>query len=354
MSDKHLTIHALAVADFRSKNMKDSVPLWRIRHHIPFAESCARQIWFGSAETFKTFPIEAVEGNAVSLHYGAKAYQHLLRLNLGLLSHRQGETNIAGQFYVGYQQMHQDHPEKARFYDQLVSQMTSDTRLIRHKIMTDWKMQDPELCARDLSGMEKDDSVLIVAHTNSEGNISPLTDMIARKVSTNENRRAREIVFTHPDPEILDRIFAQAKALADQKKILSPITRANFGDLAIAFELTDRAFVAMPMGYNPEADAHIIDCWQNRSAVDNVLTHLRADPENMAQTSDVWANANLDNFIAPEAIRAEMARRSRDNETLIRRAEQAIEHCIQSRLTGIQPTGKTLGDYTPGPAPNCG
>lgn len=354
MSDKHLTINALAVADFRTEHMDDSVGLWRVRNHIPFAESCARQIWFGSAETFKTFPIDSVEGHAVSLHFGAKAYQHLLRLNLGLLSRRHGETNIAGQFYNGWQQMHQDHPDKAKFYDQLVQQLTCDSRLIRHKIMSDWKMQDPELCARDLSGMQKGDSVLIVAHTNALGNVSPLTDMIARKVSLSENRRAREIAITHPDPEVLDRVFEELKTLGAQKKIASPLTRMEFGDLPIACELYDHMYVTLPMGHNPDADAHIIDCWKKRSATDNVLTHLRAAPENMAQTSDIWSKADLDNFIAPEAIRAEMAKRGRDNEDILRRAETAIEHCIECRLNGLQPSGSTLNNYTARPAPSCG
>ncbi len=344
MSDKSVTIDELVVADFRTQNMKDSVHQWRVTNHVPFAESCARQIWFGAKSVFDSFPTDDIAHHAVTFHHGPEAYRFLLRLNLGLLSHRRGETNIAGQFYAGWAQLHRDLPEKAKPYDRLIQHLTNDTRVVRSRVMSGWKMHDSELCARDLSDMQHNDSVLIVGHVNTEGKISPLTDNIARKISSNEGRRAREIAFTHPDPAIARQIFMDAQQLSQQKKLVRTITQFDFTDLPTAFELYDRVYITLPMDAYPEADRFMIDSWRGRQADTNVLVHLKANPANMADSSPAWVEARLEQYVSPEQIRLEMAKRAQNNEIIIDMAQEAVDHCVDCRLQGLQPSGKTLQD----------
>lgn len=347
-------IEDLVVADFRTADMAQSVRQWRLTNHIPYAESCARQIWFGSKQAFKTFPVDQVHGHSVTTHSGANAYQHLMRLNLGLLSNQFGETNIAGQFYSGWAEIHKQYPEKAQPYDTLVQHLTSDTRLIRHKIMPNWKMQSHELAARDLSGMQNQDSVLIIGHVNEQGNISPMTDMLARKLTSNENMRAREILITHPDPNVTKSLLEDLRALKDSGRIRGNISSFDFKELPLAFELYDRAYVTMPMGTDPEADNFIIDSWKNRNSAGNTLTHLRSAAENKALPARPWLVADLDNYVGPDEIRQEMAERARNNNRLAQDAEATVLKCIALRLQGLQPSHKTLDSLPDAPQPSCG
>lgn len=354
MSVHSVKIDQLAVADFRSDNMRGDVRFWRERNRLPYAESCARQIWYGHADAFDAFPRDQIAGGSLSLDYGAEGYRKLLRLNLGLLSHKVGETNITGQLRKAWEQLRDTDPEASKPYETLVQHLTSDTRLIRHKILSDWKMKDSELCARDLSDMQKGDSVLIIGHCNAAGNVSSTTDNIARKVSSNPNRAASEIAITHPDPAIAENLFKGMQMLCKEGRVPSPITSADFADVPLAFELYDRVYITLPMESYPEADSFIIRSWKERVERGNSLTHLRAKPEQGAVTSKEWTDATLDSFVSPDDIRAEMIRRGRNNDFLKKRAEIAINHCIESRLNGIQPSAKTLDGYTPPPAPNCG
>lgn len=353
MSKNYVSIPDLVVADFRSANMGRRVESWRVNNHVPYAESCARQIWYGARDVFASFPMDDIAGHNVTLHHGAAAYMHLLRLNLGLLSRNFGETNIAGQFYAGWQKMHNELPEKAKPYDVLVQHLTADSRLIRGRILSGWQTQSHELAARDLSGMKSGDSVLIIAAPNKEGKCSPITDNLARKLSSNDNRRAREIAITHPDPEVLKSMFADLKESSQKGRVPTTIQRMDFDDLAIGVEMYDRVYITIPMGENPEMDAQIIAAWKGRETRENTITHLRADYINMAEVSQTWTCAGLDNYVGPDRIRDDMTGRARNNDALAHRAEEAVNACTTMRLDGVQPSAKLLAESKPAPVPAC-
>lgn len=347
MSFKPVTISDLVVADFRSANMGKRVENWRLNNHVPYAESCARQIWYGSRDVFAGFPVDDIADHNVTLHHGAAAYTHLMRLNLGLLSRNFGETNITGQFYAGWQRIHNQMPEKAKPYDQIVQHLTADSRLIRGRILSGWRTKQHELAARDLSGMKGGDSVLIIAHPNKEGKCSPMTDNLARRLTSNDNRRAREIALTHPDHAVLDGMMDDMKALSDTGRVPTPIQKMNFDDLAIGFEMYDRVYITMPMGEDPEADMQIIQAWKGRETRENTLTHLRADYVNMAEVTRTWIIADLDNYVGPEKIRDDMIMRGRNNDILAQRAEEAITLCTKMRVSGQQPSARLLAEVNP-------
>lgn len=347
-------IEDLVVADFRTSGMTPPVRQWRLTNHVPYAKSCTRQIWFGGQQVFKTFPVDQIHDHSVTMYFGANAYQHLMRLSLGLLSNQFGETNIAGQLYSGWANIHKQYPEQAKPYDTLVQHLISDTRLIRHRIMPNWKMQTYELAARDLSGMQNQDSVLIIGHVNEQGRISPMTDMLVRKLTSNESLRAHEILITHPDPQVTKSLLKDLEDLKRSGRIRENIGSFNFKELPLAFELYDRAYITMPMGTDPEADSFIIDSWKNRSADGNTLTHLRSAAENKALPAGPWLIADLDNYTGPDEIREEMAARRRNNNQLAKNAEAAILKCVSLRLNQLQPSQKNLDNTPDAPQPSHG
>src|SRR5690606_23511257 len=121
----------------------------------------------------------------------AEAYEILLKLNLGLLSAKTGETNIKGQFQDAWKCFKATSPEKSLPFDRLIQHVTGDSRLIRHHVLDGWRMRDRKLCARDLSDMRHGDTALIIGHVSPNGNISSVTDSIARKLTNNPSRAAK-------------------------------------------------------------------------------------------------------------------------------------------------------------------
>lgn len=347
MAQKPVQIADLVVADFRTEHTTPAVLQWRVSNHVPFAESCARQVWFGRKETFETFPHHLITGSAYTLHHGANAYRYLLALNLGLLSRKKGETNVSGQFYKGWENLHNETPELARQYDTLIQHVTADSRLIRAHILSGMSVARHELAARDLSGLLKSDAVLIIGAPGKDGEISMMTDGIARVTTSNDNRSAREIAITHPSPETAGNLYAGLKRLKDQGKVQGDVNIVEFSDLALAFELYDRVYITMPMGEDPDADAQIIQAWQGRNTEENRLVHMKAAVENMALSSCTWTQAHLENYVSPEEVRAEVKRRLDKNDVLFMKAEQAVELCIQLRLEGLQPSRANLSKVDP-------
>lgn len=337
-------IEDLVVANFRTEHViGDTVMQWRAKHQVPHAESCARQIWFAGKDTFKSFPTDHIRGNAVTMYHGALAYKFLMQLNLGLLSQRQGETNISGQFYEGWQKLNTEHPEQAKRYDTLMQNLISDNRLVRSSILSHWKMRSNELCARDLSGMKNRDTILLVGEAGRHGDMSVMTNSLIRKIASNENMHAQEILITHPDPKVVKQLLADAKDMKRNLKLVSKFTAADFDEVPIMMALCDHTFITLPMDANKEADQYMIRGWKEHAPEASTLTHLKADPANMAKVSDTWLEAGLNNFVTPDDIKEEMARRARLNDRLTRRAELAIDTIVKLRMEDIKPTAKTMG-----------
>lgn len=351
MSGYSVTMDDLVVVDFRTENMDDSVKQWRVSRHIPYAESCARQIWFAKAQDFEGFPLERIKGRAVTYHHGTDAYKFLIELNLGLHSQQFGETNITGQIFQSWGDMRRDTPHLAEQYDTLIQHLTADARFIRGNIMNGLKTERFELCARDLSKFSHDESVLIIAGQNKIGEPSVTTDRIARLVSQNKRQRASTVDVTHPDDAISKSIYKGMRALNQKGRILSDVSYINFRELSLAVEMYDRIYVTLPMDEVPIADLEIIDSWANREAKDNTLTHVRTNAKTAGRSSKPWRNADMKGFISPEDIAAEQEKRRSNNANLTRRAEDAIDLCIELRQEGKQPSRALFGKRKKGLIP---
>jgi hypothetical protein len=177
------------------------------------------------------------------------------------------------------------------------------------------------MVARDLSGQQKNDTILIIGHVNQRGEIHGLTEGIARVCA---NKKPREILVTHPDPVSSQAIVSHYQRLQKTDEVVSKASPVSFSELPDMAELCQRIFVTLPMGEIAEADEKIIQAWNSRRNRFGTLTHLKGSLQSMGMSTDMWRDANLADYIPPEDIRSEMVRRDHNNQKVI---ERAVESC---------------------------
>ncbi len=341
-SKKPVSIEDLTVVTFPSGLKTAQIDQWRLRKHVPFAEACARQIWYGDNNSFSDFPSAPNKADAYTWRRGREAYAFLVTLAMGLESKKVGEVNIKGQFYVGWSAINQEHAETAKRYEKLVQNIGADTRSIQKKVCSGFQQQRYELSARDLSGQKKGESILIIGHLDEGNKLSCLTDGIARVSGNKRSNRVQEILFTHPDPMTLEKMEEKFIELYISGKLTSDIVAVPFSDLPEMLELCDRAYVTLPMDFMPESDQYIINAWQARNNTSNTLTHLKANPDNMGLVVGPWASANLKNYISPYEVRNEMQARAECNKKIIEQARRAALSYADFRFSQESKRSETL------------
>lgn len=345
MSKESLKIGELVVLDFRTEYLTDAISGWRNRTHVPYAESCARQVWYGDARTFSSFPIKNPEQRAYAFYEGVKGYEFLMKLNLGLLSKKQGEVNIKGQFYEGFRRTKGELPlERGEYYDRFMEWMAADTRLVYNNILKDFKRLRAENSARDLSGMQRNEQVLILGKITSNGEVSSRSDGMARVFSSNTGRKVSEIAVTHPDRNKLKSLFEHFSNLKKQDIISVNLTKVDFDDLPLAVDLYDRVFVDTLEEGDAETNRKLVSAWKGRQRRDNVMVHMDA-PARMARQ---WtAMFRDDSYVSPRDIDGDMSARARKNREAVVKAERAIKVVAELRVQGTQPSRKLLAETSP-------
>lgn len=347
----YLSIDDLAVLQFQSKERPKPVFDWRKQNNIPYAESCFRQIWYGPNERFRTFPMKAVKEFSPLYLTGGEAYAHMMRLSLGLLSEKEAETNIAGQFFQGWEKLQESAPREATQYNQLMQHFRADTKLIRSKLVSCYQHKRHELCARDLSQVQNGDKVLVIGHVTKDNQdkdkISQFTDGICRVLTSRKGKLPSTIHLAHPDEGGAEILYEQLNLLYKGGKIKTAVSKIGFEEMAQAAERYDRIFVTLPMSQYPVADVEVVSAWKNRVRNDNTLTHLKGAPKDNGETSGLWKELSDKGFVSPNDIRQEMIGRTRNNERVLGLVNSAVEFCVTSRLKGIQPSFHQLKQSVP-------
>lgn len=362
--EKAASIDDLVVVNFRSVLLSQAICDWRAATPVAMAESCSRQIWFGEKSDFETFPKPTPADGSIpkqprpqfEYYEGRAAYAFLLKLISGMDSIREGETNIAGQFYPGWTRYTNDHPHRAKRLDTIIQHLRADSALIRSEIVSGIKPKRHELAARTLSRQAGGDIALVIGSLNDNNVLSSFTDGIVKALGNNRKSRVCEIVVTHPDPGTTGRLLHEVSLLKKTGYVQNAVSAVDFTELASAFENTDRVYVDIPMNSIPGADQTLIDTWKRHANPDNTLTHLRGEPANRGLSSPEWAGAGLQNYISPEDIRAEMVNIDRNNAVLRVRAMEAIAFCTDLRHNRLSPSKHLLqrhfgGDGTHPPKP---
>lgn len=359
--EKSASIDDLVVVNFRSKLLTQAICDWRTQTPVALAESCNRQIWFGEKCDFESFPRPAPadgsipqQGRAQLEYYeGPAAYAFLLKLISGMDSLKEGETNIAGQFYPGWMRYSADHPHRAKRLDTIIQHLRADSALIRSEIVSGIKPKRHELAARTLSRQAGGDIALVVGSLNDNNVLSSFTDGIVKALGNNRKSRVCEIVVTHPDPGTTGRLLHEVSLLKKTGYVQNVVSAIDFSELDTAFENADRIYVDVPMNSIPGADQTLIENWKKHANPDNTLTHLRGEPSNRGLSSLEWANANLQNYISPEAIRAEMVNIDQNNAVLRVQAMEAIAFCTNLRHTSLFPSKHLLQLHFAGRSPHA-
>ena len=362
--EKPAGVDDLTVVNFRTRLMSDAIREWKAATPVATAESCARQIWFGEKSDFASFPRpEFPKGQLpggprpqFELYEGRDAYAFLLKLVTGLDSVREGETNIAGQFYPGWKAYEEEQPHKARRLQSLIQHLRADSALIRTEIVSGIKPKRHELAARTLSLQGAGDHAFVIGSLNDSGVLSSYTDGIVKVLANNRAGRVSEITLTHPDPVVTGALLHQVALLQKNGYLKAHINAVDFTEVPALFEQSDCVFIDLPMRAFPDADLSLIDAWNRHAHPVNTLTHLRGDPANRALSSDEWAGAALKNYNSPEDIRAEMVRIGRTNDLLRDTALKAINFCTTLRQQKQSPSRYTLQQFLKGgpgaPAPS--
>ncbi len=332
----------LVVINFRSKNLSEELSDWRDGNPVAIAESCSRQVWYGHKDIFTDFSFEGV-----NVLEGSDAYAFLLKLLVGLDSDKKGETEIKGQFYSCWNAFKEQNPSTAKTLRPVLQHLKADSRAIQNGILSSYKLLEPMLIARDLSGYEEGSSVLLVGNVSRHGYLGGHTENLAKKINNNK-ARASKIYVTHPDPENADFIYNELLKLKNSngKQIVTcPVEKIDFDDVSVAMEICEQTFVDIAMGEDIDSEKILISSWQSRENKGATLTHVRGDPTINARTNELWSSADLDNFISPEDIRDVMYTRRGHNNQLDEIAEEAFRFCAELRVAGKSVSRKRVSEF---------
>jgi len=191
-----------------------------------------------------------------------------------------------------------------------------------------------ERAAVSLSGYKAGEAVLVVGELSKNGITSMFTEALIKNFGNSTRKAPSEIAVTHPVDFTSALIHAEMANLHQTRKLKMPVGLFPYTDISKAVETYDRIFLTTSMGDIPETDTALISAWKNRNRRDNSMVHLKGNPLNQGLSNEAWTGAGLDNFVPPEAIRAEMMKRGRDNRALTVLAEQAADLCAQMRMDG--------------------
>ncbi len=334
----HIPMHDLTIANFRTKFFSSAVSTWKETADVAVAMSCARQVWFGLKDKFTDFPGRENTRSGIDFYEGAPAYKYLLRLVMGLESKYVREDSIKGQVFNCWNTYETRDEDGKKKLEKIMQDIKADSRFINAAVLDGYKHYKHEISARDLSGQQKGERILIVGCESRHGKLSNFTDGIARVTGNGRNTRVSEIIITHPDRSTLDKLYDEMQGLKGAGILACDVTRVPFGKLCQGIEKAKHVYVDMPMGSNQEAEEFIQLAWQTRLRTDNNLVMLRGAPEEKGFSTPFWENAELDNYISPEMIRADMSARVEHNKCLLDMADKAIDFCVGMRSRGQNPS----------------
>lgn len=333
-NDNKVQVSDLVLVDFRSKFLTKDIENWRADSVVPAGESCARQVWYGTQQDFENFPSDQPN---VNFKYGADAYELLLSLTSGFESKKICETHIRFQFFNGWRAFREKHPDIAPKYQSLIKQIKTDTSFINENIVSGMKTHRKEHAAIDLSYMKKNEDILIVGNLSASGDMSPLTKEMIKVCESRQQPYRDFLTVTHPCADALEKIKDDVALLKQNKITRLDVRFVPFEDVSRVLEMTDKVYVTMPMGNDPEMDQQIIDMWQGRSRKDNVLVSLLGNPKSQGQAIEPWLSLSGDDYVSSDAVSAEVYKRGGDNKLVQERAIRAFSVFSELRARGEHP-----------------
>lgn len=337
-------LHELAIANFRTilltaAEMHD----WMEASDVALIESCSRQALLGFKKDFSNFPLLGHPSN--HFYQGPDAYKFLVRLACGLESARVNEDNIKGQLFDGWDAYTTDDTGKRKALDSIMQDVKADSRFVHGATLSKFQFYRHELSARDLSGQQKGDTILVVGSRNRHGELSGFTEGIVSVTGNKRGGRVSQILVTSPDTQDLSAIHDKLRAMQVKGILAADIARIPFSQFGQHIERADRVFVDVAMGSNPVAEEQIVLAWQGRVRQDNRMVMLRGNPMANNASTGLWANAALSSYVSPEDIQADMRARGASNNRVLEAAKNAVEYCVSLRAKGESPSSAKVRGF---------
>lgn len=323
----------------KNKKIPQMVHAWADANlHIPM-ETCARQVWAGTNDLFRSFPAGETAWD-FRLLKGADAYAYLLQVGTGLHSPRIGEDHIVRQYNVKWEEFKAAHPEFEARMRPLKSAFDHDNHMVRREVVDHLIQPIDSHAVRILNGQQKGDRMMVVSYIAKDGNIEGDADKMIRFFGQDRNGRplVNEIALCAASLSEAQAMARIVKSWQQQRRLHRDIeiTAVSPAEMKQSVEIYERVVFTPPMGRNTKLDIEIITAWEDRIRRDNTLTCTRGASDLADKTPPLWRNATLDNFISPELIKDTLGRIAVYNEHLIQLANQGIEICADSRLQDKQ------------------
>lgn len=322
------------------KKFPEIVQNWKKSATFAPIESCARQVWAATREAFAKFPFKAADQD-VSILHGEQAYAYVLRLLTGMMSERVGEDHIVRQYREKWDHFQSIHPEFAAYMNPVRKALEDDNAMIRKNLVSLLIPPLDEYAVRIVSGLEKGDRILVLSHLTRDGEPSVDSKKIMKSYGNNRNGKplVSEIAVTGHSLSESQKIAEWLATLKDQRKLHKDIaiTVMPINSFGRAVESYNRIYITTPMNKHSDMDQNIIQSWKSRIRRDNILTHMRGDPDLQAHSHPVWIEASLDSYVSPEDIRHARLSIQKHNQHIIPLIHEAIDDCASCRERGERP-----------------
>ncbi len=322
-----LCVQNLSLAVFLSDDMTPEMADWKEAEEIPMAESCARQVWYGRQCDFENFP--AKENPKVKLLEGAQAYAFFLTLVNDMDNIKTWSSEASSSYKRLHESFLERFPEKEILFSKFQESVKGDTKLIRREILSQLRPHQFHDAARDVSRQTKGETALLIGTIGRSGQLSDYTISIAKALGKSRGDKVSEIIVFNP-------VTGMAALIKKELDMSKPhnidnkvrITAAKWLDLPVYFELCERAFVDLPMGDDPAADAFIMKSWRERSETNNTLTHMRGQPQLRGLSTAEWKefsdSSEHKSVILPEDIKARAFHLQDSNNKILSMANRAF------------------------------
>ncbi len=333
--------------DIKPQSFSDEFRLLRDEQDLMYLKGCRREVLLGRIDALRFLP-ENHEG--VVVYTGRDAYKYMLIYVTGLISRTRGESQIVSQFKGAYREWHDRAPALATEFNRFIRSIIHDNGLVRNIVTYNLKPAFYEACAHELSQQTGADTVLVVVNSDkSRSKPDDLTENIVKYLSNNRKGAAQKIVFTHPDPQVLQNIYSHFLRQKSKGHITSEIEMRPFEN---AFDATshlqwmNRVYVCLPMGSYPGADEVMLKQWGQKEALGGTLIHLGGSKKADRQSSGVWSGDPLFNYVTPEKILGWQEIRKGQNEKIIEVGKKACGVCADIRQDNKRPNQEALSSIS--------
>ncbi len=336
MPTKPVTLAELVVVDFQKSSETPELNNWKsqkLGSQVFCAEKCARNIWFGAAEDFATFP-KLLENSQNEVLTGQDAYERMLHFVLGVRNEGEYDPAAFNRFIDGWEKLNRRNATAAGHLSCVVNKLITDMNVVNASIDREPQSTRTWLIAKELAGQKRGDEALIVGNLDrSSVGASFLTARMATTLNAGGFDKVGILDVTHPaDLPSAFQLCTGVNDLYRSKGIrLNARTIDMADELPLAVEMADQVYVTVDMDEFPHQEEVLLNAWMNRTRTDNKLVHVKASERSVA----LWSEANPKGYISPLDIEREMQAREESNNGVYEKMRLMAHRCAARNMSRI-------------------